>query len=300
MNPVICVGAAIVDNSFHCLDEPQPGTSNPAKHSRSAGGVARNIAHSLAQLGDPVELITHFGSDADGTWLKSQCVSVGIGVTHSRTTLARTGQFAGIITPSGELYTGAAETHLEDEITIPFLSDQLPFLKSARIILLDCNLNIPCIAWLLDLCRAVNLPCIIEPVSAGKASRLRDLDLRGVLLITPNTAELSAIGGDSRPESLLDRGVLSVWMRKGRDGSQLISAEETITLPAPEIRITDTTGAGDAALAGWIHGQLRGKSRRECMVYGHALAQLILQTTGAHSARLTAELLETTVESLKI
>ena len=168
MNPVICIGAALVDDSFHCLNEPLRGTSNPATHFRSAGGVARNVAHHLAQLGNPVELISEFGDDADGHWLRNLCTSAGMGISHSLVAESGTGRFTGIISPSGELYAGASDTHLE--ITTSFLAKLEGVLKPASAILFDCNLDVTCVVWLLQFCRTNSIPCLVEPVSGLKAT----------------------------------------------------------------------------------------------------------------------------------
>jgi pseudouridine kinase len=265
------------------------------------------VAHHLAQIGNPVELITHFGIDADGIWLKEVSASAGIGISHSRTTTTGTGHFGGILSPSGELYAGAADTHLEEEITVSFLSQQTDILESASLILIDCNLSIACISWLLDFCADHEVSCVIEPVSVSKASRLRDVNLEDVLLITPNEAELAAISrhvlrSDSRTrvEQLFDRGVRNVWVRRGKEGSELFSHDETVMLSAPNVKVADTTGAGDAAMAGWIHAWLQGKSIRECMLYGHALAEIILQTRGTHSDRLDVQRMEEAVQRLRV
>jgi len=56
--PVVCLGASLVDLTFRCDLEPVLHTSNPSQMHRSPGGVVRNIAHHLALLGTPVELLT--------------------------------------------------------------------------------------------------------------------------------------------------------------------------------------------------------------------------------------------------
>lgn len=306
MKPVICIGAAIIDDSFRCLDKPLPGTSNPATHFRSAGGVARNVAHHLVQLGNRVELVSHFGLDAEGTWLKDVCSIAGIGLSHSRFTDTCTGHFVGILSPSGELYVGASDTHLHDEITVSYLSKQTHLLESASLVLCDCNLSLPCIEWLLEFCRTKAIPCVIEPVSVAKASLLARVNLNGVVLITPNDTELAAVCGnavsgnqDSYIKHLLERGVQNVWIRKGVEGSELFSREGIVRLPAPDVEVVDTTGAGDAALAGWAHAWLRKKNSRECMMYGHAMAAIILMTSGAYADRLDEHILESSIVNLR-
>jgi pseudouridine kinase len=304
--PVLCIGAAMIDDSYYCLEEPLPGTSNPATHLRSAGGVARNIAHHLAQLGNRVELISHFGTEADGTWLTDQCRSAGIALSHSRFTGLGTGRFAAIVSPAGELFAGASDALVDKTITVTWLAQRTPLLATASLILCDCNLSSSCIEWILAFCRTHSIPCVLEPVSVAKASPLAGMNLADVLLVTPNRAELAALSGspisenvEASIERLLERGVQNIWMRKGREGSELFSRKEIIRLPAPDVEVLDTTGAGDAALAGWIHAWLRKKDARECMIYGHAMAAIILATKGAIAASLHTDLLERTAANLR-
>ncbi len=304
---IVCIGAALVDDSFLCLNEPYQGTSNPARHYRSAGGVARNIAHHLAQLGNPVELITHFGEDEDGPWLKGICSTAGIGLSHALFTKTGTGRFTGILSPTGELFAGASDTHLEEALTVGYLEQQSPFLSSASLVLCDCNLSVSCIAWIVDFCRSHQVPCIIEPVSVAKAAMLRDVNLDDLLLITPNLVELGAITGEQGPvpaskavTHLLERGVQNIWIRKGKDGSEMFSRTGSIEVPAPDVKVIDSTGAGDAALAGWIHAHLQGRSADDCILYGHALAHIILQTKGTYAGTLDHSRIEEIILKMKI
>jgi len=49
----------------------------------------------------------------------------------------------------------------------------------------------------------------------------------------------------------------------------------------PEINSKDSTGAGDAALAGWVFGYLKQENETTCLQLAHALALEVLQTKGA-------------------
>ena len=55
--PIVCIGAALVDELFHTSEPILKATTNNAKVSRTPGGVARNIAHQLALLDVPTQLI---------------------------------------------------------------------------------------------------------------------------------------------------------------------------------------------------------------------------------------------------
>ena len=184
---------------------------------------------------------------------------------------------------------------MEEEITPAFLQSHSDFLASASLLVLDCNLSQESLRWLLDFGRNCKLRVVIEPVSVSKASKLKTLNLEGVLLITPGEEELLALENDSE---IQQRGILNIWLRKGKQGSTLILPNEEFSESAPNVEVTDTTGAGDAALAGWIHALIHDRNPVECVRYGHALAALILQTKGAILENLNPALLQTSFENL--
>ena len=97
MHKIFCIGAALIDESFMCRENPVNGTSNPAVFNRSAGGVSLNVAHHLARLGNDVSLVTHFGTDPDGNWLMEKCRNAGIDISHSIVNELATGRYAAIM-----------------------------------------------------------------------------------------------------------------------------------------------------------------------------------------------------------
>ena len=115
-------------------------------------------------------------------------------------------------------------------------------------------------------------------------------------MVTPNIDELQAINSNKNTtdekhivESLLKQGIKYVWLRKGINGSTLYSVNQTIDLPAVTIDVRDSTGAGDAALAGWIYAYLKNEDQLNCLKTGHALAYEILQIQGTVMNDLTPD-----------
>lgn len=103
--PIICIGAALVDELFHATETILNATTNNAHVTKTAGGVARNIAHQLALLGVPVQLISVFGNDSDGHWLKQVCTQAGVQLDGSVTIEGLSGKYTGILDRDGSLYT---------------------------------------------------------------------------------------------------------------------------------------------------------------------------------------------------
>lgn len=303
---MVCIGAMLVDECFTSLENPIAGTSNPATYFRSSGGVAGNVANHLALLGKNVELITHFGEDTDGKWLKEKCKENGVGISESIISKQNTGRYVALLTPSGELFAGAMTGHFDAVICIAFLEKKISLLKSASILLIDCNLSIDCLKWLLEFSDKEKIPCVVEPVSIPKASKLKHLLIKNVLLLTPNYEEMGAIcdttgksNTDKLIEEILSRGVKNLWIRNGKNGSTIYNTKQTYELTAPKVNVIDTTGAGDAALGGWIYAWMNNKSQAECLLYGHSMASLILGVNGAIKNDLTSEILENTFKNYK-
>jgi len=91
-NLVVCIGAALVDDLFATTDPMLMHTTNEVTTTRSAGGVSRNIAHQLSLINIAVQLISVFGNDADGEWLKKICGDADILLDASITAVVPTGK----------------------------------------------------------------------------------------------------------------------------------------------------------------------------------------------------------------
>jgi ribokinase len=76
-------------------------------------------------------------------------------------------------------------------------------------------------------------------------------DLRGGgVLLTPNGLEAAALTGETEPtaalRALARRAGLPVIVTVGADGALLATDEGIVEIPAPDVDVVDTTGAGDA------------------------------------------------------
>lgn len=301
--PVVCIGGALIDELYYVQQPMVLGTTNIASIEQNAGGVSRNLAHQLALFGVPVELISVFGNDSEGNWLKHICESVGVQLSGSVFAPAgNTGKYTALIDKDGSLFTALLTNANNHLITPAHLVEQEALLSSAAYLLADTNLMAETLQWLIDFSNRLNIPLIIEPVSVPPAKRLAEVNLAGVSMITPNEDELPAIcspysdTNDKQINELLEKGVKSIWLHKGAEGSVLYSKNDKISLHAPTVNILDCTGAGDASLAGWVLGKWLGKTDMESLQIAHTLAAEVLQVKGAIATHLNLRLLFQSVE----
>lgn len=294
-NPVICIGAALIDELFHATSEMLLATTNDATVTKTAGGVSRNIAQQLALLGIPVQLITVVGNDSDGEWLKQGCREAGVQLDATITKEGLTGKYTGILNVDGSLFSAFLTNSAVHLITPEHLNNHRDLLKTASYILADANISVDTAEWLMHFCAEYAIPFILEPVSVPPARKFRHVDMNGLFLVTPNEDELPVMCSEQASmtqmqiEELLERGVQQIWLHNGKMGSALYNKEKAITLHAPEIEVVDCTGAGDGSLTGFIVGKFLGMEDMQCMKLAHTLSAEILQVNGAIARHLTQE-----------
>jgi pseudouridine kinase len=292
---VLCIGATLVDELYFCEQHCLPNTSNPAVKTTSIGGVISNIAQHLGLLNLNPSLITALGTDAEADYITKNLNQKGISLTQSVIAEDTTGKYVSILNPDGNLVTAVCQDISSTYLTPTFLETKTDFIKGFDLLLIDTNIPAASIQWLIDFTNKNQQKLIIEPVSVAKATKLASLNLEGVFMITPNEDELSAIANLKTTEevdlvqSLFLRGVQQVWIRKGNQGSVICKPQQSLALGVPEITISDSTGAGDAALAGWVFGHINQENEQTCLELAHTLALEVLQTKGAVITTINSE-----------
>ena len=293
--PVICIGAALIDDLFHATDKMLMHTTNEVTQTRTAGGVSRNIAHQLALLDLPVQLISVFGDDADGNWLKNVCVDAGIKLEAAITGDVATGKYTAIINTDGSMFTALLTNAALHLITPTYLAEKEDLLLTAAFIMVDANISVASINWLIQFTNLHEIKMIIEPVSVPPAKKIAAVNFNGLYLITPNEDELPALCSetattiDEQINELLNRGIKYIWLHKGVDGSALYKKTETLQLNAPNANVVDCTGAGDGSVSGFILSKYFGKDNLNSLRTAHTLSAEILQVNGAIATHLNQE-----------
>lgn len=114
----------------------------------------------------------------------------------------------------------------------------------------------------------------------------------GVDIFLPNQEEAHALTGKPDPSEALEilrRHFPIVALKCGADGAVLACGSETLSLPSPPVDVVDTTGAGDAFNAGFLHAWLNGNSAPACLEAAIAAGTRSVQASGGTgSLRLSA------------
>lgn len=286
-NLVSVIGGANVDLLATLNDAFIAADSNPGHVEVGYGGVARNIAHNLSLLGAQVQLLTIFGGDLFGGLIHDYCKQQGIDLHLSdRVSANRSGVYLCINNHGGEMIAAVADTDIIRAITPEWLAKRSGELNLSDYVVADTNISEEAIRWLMENTTA---PLCIDGVSSTKAHRvvnaLRKCKLPYLHTLKLNLKEALAVTKTATyaeaAQQLVNLGVQHVYITLNSDGVYCRNATEEVLFPALPGEIVNTTGAGDAFLAGVIYAHIKGIDFPQTAQYGLMAARAALMSPKA-------------------
>lgn len=263
-----------------------PADSVPGQVTLGCGGVARNIAHNLRLMGHEVRLLSVLGSDVFGKICYEQCVELGLDMSLAeRADDTRNGLYLCVNDCDGEMVTAVADMDIVDCITPKFLVQRVEAINWSSVVVADTNISATSLQWLIDHC---TVPLVVDTVSTAKASRIviamQQSITRQLHTLKLNRHEALAVTGcgtlEGAGEWLKRLGVNHVYITLGSEGVYYTDRVSHEHLPAIPTQVVNTTGAGDAFVAGLVHGMFFDMTMSECAMLG---------LRAAHAALLTRE-----------
>jgi len=238
-----------------------------------AGGAAGNAALALAALAVPTRLHAHVGDDVLGDLLNREFRNHGLALT--RRTGVPTGLSVGLVHPGGErtflTHLGHLEVFDADPVVRALAADP------GGIVLLCGYFLLPALRGaaalrLVEAARRYGHRICLDPgwPPEGWTPGVRaEVDaLSGLAdVVLPDEAELCGWTGDADLAGALrtaGRKRLMV-VKLGPAGAAYVHGGKLYRVPAPQVPVVDTVGAGDAFNAGFIAAWSRGMALPRCV-----------------------------------
>ncbi|MFL2133080.1 PfkB family carbohydrate kinase [Desemzia sp. FAM 24101] len=181
--PIVCIGAANIDNRYIVQDDLIRNTSNNIHATSSLGGVARNVAENLGRLGEHVELISVVGNDDDWKRIKNHSKYFidlsSVTVLDNQTT----GNFIEIIGKEQEMLMGLSDMTIYDCLNLELIDKYLEKIQRAKCLIVDLNCSKETIEFLQSFTARYHVQMILITVSTQKMVNLPER-LEGITLIT--------------------------------------------------------------------------------------------------------------------
>ena len=267
------VGDLVVDVMLLPARDLRRGTDVPGLVRLRQGGSATTTARWLGRLGARSSLVCAIGRDAVGRALVMAVAGDGVTVRAVRVAGAPTGRIGVLVEPGGErsfVQDRGAALRLRPQDLKPDWFAGADAVHLPAYSLLDQPLGLAGMAAT-QLAReagalvTVDLSSTAPLLAKGRRAALELIEEAHPDLIFATRDESRALVGSKKDdEALLDLAPIAV-VKRGRKGATILARDgkralrfEVATTP---IKAPDTTGAGDAFSAGFLHGWLDGRRK---------------------------------------
>ena len=275
---ILVIGGTNMDIGARPFGPLLPHDSLPGTVRRTPGGVGRNIAVTLAQLGHKVKMLT------------AMCLD---GIPPS--------SYIFVEDNKGDIQWAVCDASASDQIDKEYISLNEDVIRGASAVLLDTNPPADAIACAAKIASDAGVPLFVDPISAAKAAKVSAI-LPYTTVLKPNKQEAETLCGrpiltmanaEDAVISLLGLGVKEVYLTLGKKGVVAGAAgQDLIRLPGFALHPVNTSGCGDAFVSAVLHAFLQGDSLRDKARAGVAAASISMETKSAVNPILTADALQ--------
>lgn len=308
---VLCLGEVLLD----CLAD-QPGLPYEQVQSWTPypGGAPANVACALVKLGTPAAFLGCVGNDAAGQSLVELLQQTGVNVTGiQRHATAPTRQVYVVRTLEGDRqFAGFGERDTTDFADTRLQADRLPealFAAADYLVLGTLELAYPdsrtAILKALEFAEHYYVKLFVDvnwrPVfwhDQDAAKHLIQEFIYGVDFLKLSAEEADWLFSTQDPAVIAHRldNLEGVLITDGDRGCHYYLGERLGHVPAFPVQVEDTTGAGDAFVAGFVHQLCKQglqalsqpETARQMVQYASAVGALTTTRAGAIAAQPTA------------
>jgi pseudouridine kinase len=226
------------------------------------------------------------GDDAFGQTVKALTQRSGVDVSAVLCVKGcRTSTYLSLHGPDGDMEVAVNDMGILEQLGPDMLAQFTALISSATAVVLDTNLPVAGMEWLIQ--HATKMHCFVDGVSAMKCTKVLPY-LTQIQTLKLNALEAQTLTGMtvSNPDEgraaalhLHNRGVQRVVVSMGAQGVVWCDADaSTGHLLSKHVAVASTSGAGDALLAGIVHGTLAGWSLPESVEFGQRCAEFTLSS----------------------
>ncbi|MNZ46548.1 sugar kinase [Lelliottia amnigena] len=273
MARIACVGITVLDRIWYLADLPKEGGKYVANnYTEVGGGPAATAAVAAAKLGADVDFIGRVGDDDTGSRLLAELESLGVNTRFTRIFKgARSSQSAVLVDASGE--------RIIANYPSPDLAEEADWLQDIDFSQWDVVLAD--VRWhdgakqALTLARQQGVTTVLDaditPQDIAELVALSDhaaFSAPGLQRMTQIAEAESAL----KKAQTLTNG--HVYVTQGKDGCYWLEKGALSHLPAFQIDVVDTTGAGDVFHGALAVGLAQNQPAQEAVRFASAVAAL--------------------------
>lgn len=271
----------------------------------SLGGVGRNIAENLVRLGVDTRLISIVGDDTYGQRILEDARLIGLNIQDTMVLSGATSSiYLCILDDKNDMALAINSMDIYDRMTVDFIKSKKHIIENAELCVLDTNIPADVLEYVLSTFK--NTLFFLDTVSTAKAHKVKDL-IGCFHTIKPNRMEAEVLSGitindetDMKKAAgiLHEKGVNQVFITLGADGVFYSTPDQAGRIMAPDVKIINATGAGDAFLAALTYGYLSDLKAVQSARLASAAAAIALSHENTINPTMSLETLYDKVKEL--
>ena len=272
----------VVGVGIACLDMNTTVTSIPKidenvlmlDYRKQMGGTVSTALAALQRLGASTKYMGMFGDDENGQYILDGLRAEGIDISSVRTVEGESSPFSFVMVDS--MTSRRSIAHFPGcEFTVPADCIDPDIVKSAR--LLHIDIRTPAVVAACEAAREAGVPISVEAnvVYPGLEENLDCGNIfitsREVFSDLVNEEDPVEAGRKAREQYNLDHVVVTL----GAEGSVAIDEDEVVSSPGFEVKVADTTGAGDVFHGAYLYAHLEGWDYARALRFANAAAAIM-------------------------
>jgi sugar/nucleoside kinase (ribokinase family) len=311
MADVACLGILVADLLGRPIDAlpPRGRLSLVDEMTLNIGGCAANTGIAMQRLGLRVAALGMVGSDGLGEFIVNTLKRSGLDIAGVECqSNASTSASMVIVGSDGER---SFLHHLGGNAQFRAEHVNWDVIRSARLLHIGGALVMPAfdgepMAEVLAEAKRMGLRTSLDTVWDATGAWMETLApcLPHTDLFLPSLSEAQELTGLREPgevaRALRDRGVGTVALKMGPAGSYVLDATGEATVPSFKVQPVDGTGSGDAYVAGFLCGVLRGWETVRCTRFANAVGAMCVTALGATGGIRSLEETETFIATASV
>ena len=255
------------------------------------GGVSRNVAQNLANVGNDVTFVTMFEPDALGSGVRANLAANGVDLTYAIEAPAGMGMWLAVMDENGDLAGSISRQPDSSRLDALFQERGDEIMQNCDDVVLEIDMRASIADRVFELAEKHRRDIYVIVGNMGVILKRQAL-LSRARLIVMNEIEAGLLFGctldPADPYRVLEvtrieakkRDLKQIVVTLGVHGSIYFDSRngDAGFVPAEPTRLVDSTGAGDAFFSGTVDGLIHGMNLRDACARGAHLASLTIQT----------------------
>lgn len=280
---IVVIGSINMDLFFEINRAPALGETieGQAFHFLQ-GGKGANQAIAAAKLGHKVAMIGCVGQAAFGTIALKNFEKYGVNHTHVHKVEAHTG-----VALVSSFQTKKKDNSIvivpgaNKKITKEMIDKALPIIKKAKVVLLQLEIPIDIVEYVLDICQKYHIISILNP--APYQTLKLDMINKATFII-PNEIEVAQMFPHHSIELNCAQYPKKLIVTRGSMGAVYHNFTEFRILSGIKIVPVDTTGAGDSFVAAFASNYIESQDIEQAIKFANICAGLSITRIGAQES----------------